>query len=752
MFAVYKREIRAMLYNLHAGVFVTALLLTAGITVFLFNFLVGAADLIYAMPEMAYALLVAVPFLCATAFSNDRRGGMDTLYASLPVSAGGVVLGKYLARLTLMAVPTLVIGLYPLVLGLYGTSNLPGAYATLLVFFLLGAALMALCLFIASFSRRAWLNGLVSLAVAVLLYGVPHALAHLPDAASGVANVLTYLSPFYHYDALLNWHTLDAGAVLYLLSFAAVFLLLTTLKVKGGRVRTATLMRGVALTAACTCLLAVANVALTALPGRKADISSMGASRVSTETAAFLQSMKRDATIWWLCDGGEPINVIDMLIDHYRTDRVTIRVLDINDTSDPDVARLLSAHGELAEGSMVVECEATGRARAIPFGDLYYYVNDYYNSVYAAYIQAGVTDGRLSMEQLEQFRQQILQQEGADLSENSTTLTYFNGEAMLTGALDYVTTDGIPYVYELLGHGDGLEDEVVDLLASIAPGAMTGIPLDLSAVEAVPDNAAAIIICDPTSDLSDSETVMLAEFLQRGGALLLSAGAESRQYENLMSLCEFFGVSAAEGTLSDPDSRDILESTDGLPANTVVPIGNTQSTVCVAVQEVLETAFLLMSDPYAIEILSKEELEAIKAGVYTMLSTTDTAVQVMPNGDNIKVDEDANGFPVAVEASREVDGAVARLVWFADDGIFTMEQAKNTGSGNLLYLAASLETVVSPYHSVYEDMEGVNMSVTAMSKMTAGAATLWGIVIIAVIPLGTLTAAIAVYRKRRRAA
>ncbi len=745
MLAVCKRELRAYLHNLYGWLFAAVLLLTAGITVFLFNLLAGAADMIYALPELAYALILMVPVLCAGMMPKDKRDGLDELYAALPVSTARVVLGKYLAMLTVLALPTLVLCLYPLVLALYGTTNYAGAYASLLVFFLLGAAMMAVCLFLSSLTRRPWVAALVGWVVSAVLYGVPHLTVLLPMSAAGVADVLDYLSPFYHYDRLLSWQLFDLGAVVLLLSYVVVFLLLTVIacRASGRRVRPTALAKGVALAVGAACLLSVANVGMTYLPDRKDDISIMGVSRVSTETTLFLQSMKRDATVWWLCDRAEPIPVMDLLLDHYEGEHVTVKVLDLMDEDDPDVARLLKYHGELESGSVVIECAETDRSRAIAFADLYYYTNNYIDYIYADYLGEGES---LEMSRSEmEYYIQLMANQGIELTAGSITYTHFNGEAMLTGALDYVTTEEMPVVYQLSGHGGGVDAAIAETLQFV--------DLDLSQAETVPVDASCVVICDPTTDLSDRETVLLKDYIAQGGSVILSTAAGCERMTNLMSVCALFGVSAEAGTVSDPESlSDSAQETES--AGTIAPIGNTQSEIGSMVQQTMSSAFLLMHDAHSITICPKEELEDMGAGVYTLLSSTEGATLVTDDGE-LPLPEDKTGYVVGVSASlaaKDADGnyTTAYLTWFADDGLFTEEMVEKTQNSNLLYLAASVNATAESFVSSYGELPSVNMSVSAMSAIPTAAMVIWAFIILAMIPLGTLTVGAILHYKRRR--
>ena len=64
-----------------------------------------------------------------------------------------VVLGKYGALLVVFLAPMAVIGVYPLILSAFGNVYLPAAYSAWLGFFLLGAALLAIGMFISSLTE-----------------------------------------------------------------------------------------------------------------------------------------------------------------------------------------------------------------------------------------------------------------------------------------------------------------------------------------------------------------------------------------------------------------------------------------------------------------------------------------------------------------------------------------------------------------------------------------------------------------------
>ena len=79
-------------------------------------------------------LLLAVPILTMRVIAEERRQKTDQLLYSLPLSMTRVVLGKYLALLVVFAVPMVIICLYPIVLGAFGSVYLPSAYSAVFGF------------------------------------------------------------------------------------------------------------------------------------------------------------------------------------------------------------------------------------------------------------------------------------------------------------------------------------------------------------------------------------------------------------------------------------------------------------------------------------------------------------------------------------------------------------------------------------------------------------------------------------------
>lgn len=184
MGAVYKKEFKSLMTGIYGFAFAAILLCVVGLLMYYINLQIGLADVSYNLvgyPE--YVLCLTIPVLCMRSVTCDRKRGTDRLYFSLPIRTSTVVLGKFLALLTVLAIPMVLIALYPLLLRSFGDVNLGSAYASVAMFFLLGAALIAMCMFIATLTRYTAVSVLVGVLACAALYFMPRLALLVPYTA-----------------------------------------------------------------------------------------------------------------------------------------------------------------------------------------------------------------------------------------------------------------------------------------------------------------------------------------------------------------------------------------------------------------------------------------------------------------------------------------------------------------------------------------------------------------------------------------
>lgn len=150
MKAIFKHELHQYFDSMTAYVFGAFLLLFIGIGSMLYNLRSAVSNFEFVLSFASIVFVIIVPVLTMRTMAEERRQKTDQLLYALPVSTTQVILGKYLALLVVFAIPLCFVALYPLLFSRFGEVYLPTAYGSLAAFFLLGAALMALGLFLSA--------------------------------------------------------------------------------------------------------------------------------------------------------------------------------------------------------------------------------------------------------------------------------------------------------------------------------------------------------------------------------------------------------------------------------------------------------------------------------------------------------------------------------------------------------------------------------------------------------------------------
>lgn len=165
MGAVYKKELRSSLKGVIGPLFIAIVLAFIGIFTQYYQFTGSSAHFEYAIVGSAFYSLIAVPVLTMRSFSEEKHQKTDTLLYSLPISTAKIVLGKFFAMATVFAIPCAVVSLYPLVLNTFSESGIGFGmiYATVLAYFLLGCAVIAVCMFISSLTESQVIAAVISL-------------------------------------------------------------------------------------------------------------------------------------------------------------------------------------------------------------------------------------------------------------------------------------------------------------------------------------------------------------------------------------------------------------------------------------------------------------------------------------------------------------------------------------------------------------------------------------------------------------
>jgi ABC-2 type transport system permease protein len=186
MTAIYRRELNAYFKSLTGYVFGAFMLLFTGIYCSVINLKSGYASFQYVLSNASFIYIIIIPILTMRSVAEERRQKTDQLLYALPINMVRIVLGKYLALLTVLALPLAVICFYPLALSAFGRINYAAAYGAILGFFFLGAALLAIGLFISSLTESQAVAAGLSFVVVLLNYFLS-SLSNYVSSGAGVS-------------------------------------------------------------------------------------------------------------------------------------------------------------------------------------------------------------------------------------------------------------------------------------------------------------------------------------------------------------------------------------------------------------------------------------------------------------------------------------------------------------------------------------------------------------------------------------
>lgn len=193
MIAIYKRELASYANNMMGGLCVAFMIVCVGLYFFANNLSMGYPSFAVSLYNASFLFLVIVPLLTMRSLSEERRSKTDQLLLTSPVTVTGVVLGKYLAMLTVFALPCLLFCLCPLIM-LAGGGDVYFAtdYATILCFFLLGGVYIAVGLLVSALTESQVIAAVGSFGILLVLYLWDGIVSLLPTTESGSLCMLLF--------------------------------------------------------------------------------------------------------------------------------------------------------------------------------------------------------------------------------------------------------------------------------------------------------------------------------------------------------------------------------------------------------------------------------------------------------------------------------------------------------------------------------------------------------------------------------
>ncbi len=454
-------------------------------------------------------------------------------------------------------------------------------------------------------------------------------------------------------------------------------------------------------------ILIVVNLLVRQLPSRyiSIDTSSSGIYTLGDTTKNVVENLDLDVTVYVLAEESSADTTVRELLSRYAelSDHLSVQYIDT--AADPSFANEYNA-STATSGSLVVVSDK--RSTLVDYSDLYDTTVDYYTYY---------TTGEYS------------------------SSTDFDGEGQITSAIDYVSSDTLPVLYTLTGHGESeLSDEII---SQVNKQNVEMESLNFLETEEVPEDASAILISQPTNDLSDDEKTRILSYLQAGGSVLYIPvlSTDGTVLENFAEILSYYGMSLTGTMVMEGDASMYYQYPYYL-----LPSVNSSSDITSPIAD--SGLSLLILEAQGIRV--SEDLRA-SLTLTELVTTSEDAYgkEISGSLSTLEKEEgDEEGpFALAVSAEEEVDGGTSRLVVLSSQYLLDSSILNSFSVGNADLFLNSVSWMCE--HESTISISAKSMDEATLVVSTSAARILQAVTMI-LIPVGLLIAGFAVWLWRRK--
>ena len=183
MKAIFKKELRSFFLSMTGYALIAFLITFVGIYFMIYNIGYGYPYFAYTLSGVMLILLVLVPVITMRSFAEEKKNRTDQLLFTSPIKIRDIVLGKYAAMVSVFFVPNVVFCLFPLIIKTRGNSTLLSDYVSLMEFFLMGCAFIAIGMLFSSVTESPMIAAVITFAVTLILYIWDTLIGYLPSSA-----------------------------------------------------------------------------------------------------------------------------------------------------------------------------------------------------------------------------------------------------------------------------------------------------------------------------------------------------------------------------------------------------------------------------------------------------------------------------------------------------------------------------------------------------------------------------------------
>lgn len=702
MLAIYKRELKSYFHSFIGLLFI-------GVTLFFLGLYFTVYNLVYGYPYFAYAIsscvimfLISVPVLSMKIFAEERKNKTDQLILTAPVSIGKIVLGKYLALVTIFAIPTIIICIYPIIMQQFGVVPMGEAYIAILAFFLYGATCIAIGMLVSALTE----SQVIAAVLGFIILFLGYLMSSISSLISSTGNLLTkILGCFDLYTPFNNLlgGTLNISSLVYFLSIIVLALFLTSQSIQKRRysVSVKSFSTGaystgmIAVVAAITVFV---NIIVSEMPSTwtAIDMTTEQLYSITDQTKTFVNAMTEDVTIYVCVNEKAQDATLGQTLERYEdiSDHITVEYVD--PTVNPKFHTQYTSES-ITTNSLIFVSDR--RSKVVDYSSIY--------------------------------------ESSMDYTTYTSTTTGYDGEGQITSALDYVTSDDMPKVYITEGHGEYS-------LSTSFNSALTKENVEYETInimnyDTIPEDAACLIINAPVSDFSADDTDKVLTYLENGGKVIAITGYTDQAMSNFDEILSYMELSIADGLVVEEDANYYYQN----PFYILPEVSSTTYT-----SGVYGNYYVFA--PYAQGIII-ENPDSEEISYSTILGTSDSAfskVNITSDGDYSKAEGDVDGpFAIGVEAVKTVEAGEAVLVVYSCEQLFTDSADQMVSGANLMVFTNTISSFINNEVSVSIPVKSYDVSSLTLTQ--SNVVTI-GLLAAVILPLFCLILGFVIWFGRRR--
>ncbi len=450
-------------------------------------------------------------------------------------------------------------------------------------------------------------------------------------------------------------------------------------------------------------IVVVINMIVGAVPSKysQLDVSSSKLYTIGDETKKVLKALEKDVTIYQIASSGSEDDTISNLLNRYKDESKHIKVEVKDPVVNPKFASEYTSD-DLASNSLIVVCG--DRSKVVNYSDMYSTSIDY----------------------------NTWQQ----------TTTGFDGEGQITSAIGYVTSEDLPILYTLSGHGE--QDLDSSFKEDIQKANIDIKELNLLTEGKVPDDADCLMIVSPTSDISEEEKTEILDYLEAGGKAMIFSDYTQDDLPNFDAVLENYGVKRAAGIVFEGDSQHYGMQ---MPYYLVPTVNSTDAS-----SETASAGSYVLA-PYAQGIQKTDDVRDTVT-ISSILTTSDQAYSKtnMQSSNMEKEDGDIDGpFDLGVAITETLDDdKETQIVYYSTSNLMQSQVDQMVSGGNEKLLLESLSWMTNTDESSSVSIPSKSLESTSLT-VTDYDAAFWKICTIGLFPGAFLVAGFLIWLKRRKA-